>query len=710
MAEVEFDKEVLSCISASAPLSANRIQRITKLAIKYGRNYKAVVFSIERLVTKCPAEHKLSALYIIDSVVRACQKSLHPQEYTNLVTRFEEKIEQMFPHMLSAPPKDKDKMKKLINIWKGMALFNKEMLEGLEMIYLPDPVANPAVAALQATDSPRGYASPIDPTASDHSAAGTPVTAVNKNDPRLRTGSSLNPAQSAQPTVAPSAVPASSMAQAAVDPFAALGVDVNSLDPITLIQTMSYVPTIGMDPSILIPVLVKSVEKAKAEGNVAILSQVFSSLGEAGCQALGLNLGGFVNGAGSEVSGAPAAPPNDFDYGDEDDDVRPVSLARPSVADSSSTNAASIQPPPPPPPAAPTLVSPSPKNYQQQEPKLVATLPPGVDLTQLQNSIMMQYAQQQQQQQQPITQQQFPPPISLTQSHTFSGSWASNRPKAIWGGKNPERYERDLLEKGPKNIVPFRGGDNTAAVSVLSRSLFIGGLKPETTKERIETFFSQAGRVCGVNLNSLKNTVFVKYYTREEANSAKNALMGKAFEGLPLKISWGCGFGPKEHFEYNAGMTVFPISEMSEADKKSLSNAKYGGGPIEGGTFVEEPDIADFEGGGSSSGGGGGGRGGSSRGGGGGGSGGGKSHRSNSYEERGDRSDRDRERDRDRDRDRDGRDSGRDRDRERDRDRDRDYRSSRYDDSRGSGSSSSNRGRDYDDRDDRGDKKRSRWV
>ncbi|ORY36142.1 hypothetical protein BCR33DRAFT_484576 [Rhizoclosmatium globosum] len=107
MAEVEFDKEVLSVCSAHAPLSASRIERITKLGVKYGRNYKAIVFSVERLVTKCPPEHKLSALYIIDSVVRACHKALHHQDYANLITRFEEKIEHMFPHMLSAPPKDK---------------------------------------------------------------------------------------------------------------------------------------------------------------------------------------------------------------------------------------------------------------------------------------------------------------------------------------------------------------------------------------------------------------------------------------------------------------------------------------------------------------------------------------------------------------------------------------------------------------------------
>ncbi|KAJ3073567.1 RNA binding protein Nrd1 [Podochytrium sp. JEL0797] len=322
MAEAEFDKEVLSVISAQAPLSASRIERITKLGVKYGRNYKAVVFSIERLVTKCSAEHKLSALYIIDSVVRACNKSLHAQDYTNLVSRFEEKIEHMFPHMLSAPPKDKEKMKKLINIWKGMDLFNREMLEGIEMIYLPD-VSNPAVTVLQATDSPRGYMSPI-----DSSSAAEPTSTVNKNDPRLRgsSTSSLSTTDSPSTSQPPPQLPVPAAA-ASKDPFASLGVDVTSLDPMTLIQTMSFAPSLGIDASLLIPVLVQSVAKARAEGNINMLTQVLSTLGEAGCVALGLDLG---------LSAPPPPPPpavvNDFDYGDDEEDVRPVSLERPAIS------------------------------------------------------------------------------------------------------------------------------------------------------------------------------------------------------------------------------------------------------------------------------------------------------------------------------------------------------------------------------------------
>ncbi|KAI8609357.1 hypothetical protein BC830DRAFT_1206781 [Chytriomyces sp. MP71] len=342
MAEEEFDRAVLSCLSESSALSAAKIQSITKVGIKYGRNYKAIVFTIERFVTKCPPHLKLSGLYIVDSVVRACQKTLQPHEYANLVARFEEKIEHMFPHMLSAPQKDKEKMKKLIKIWKEMSLFNMEMLEGIEMIYLPDSVpVNPAVSVrnakgLQAGDSPAYVSSPIDVSNDGMPSTASVPPPVIKNDPRRRTSnlgavSSTAPATTSAASIVPPAADTSApLAVAApVNPLAAFGVDMSSLDPMTLINLMSVASTYGVDPALLVPLLVQSVNTAREKGDVAVLTQVRGTLGEQGCQALGLELGNI-----GVAPPAMAPPMNDFDYGDDEDDlVRPTLETAPKAAE-----------------------------------------------------------------------------------------------------------------------------------------------------------------------------------------------------------------------------------------------------------------------------------------------------------------------------------------------------------------------------------------
>lgn len=56
-------------------------------------------------------------------------------------------------------------------------------------------------------------------------------------------------------------------------------------------------------------------------------------------------------------------------------------------------------------------------------------------------------------------------------------------------------------------------------------------------------------------------------------------------------MGWGCGYGPKEYFDYNSGETVFPIGRMTDTEKRIISCSSRGGGPIVGGMIVEEPDF-----------------------------------------------------------------------------------------------------------------------
>lgn len=57
---------------------------------------------------------------------------------------------------------------------------------------------------------------------------------------------------------------------------------------------------------------------------------------------------------------------------------------------------------------------------------------------------------------------------------------------------------------------------------------------------------------------------------------------------------WGVGFGPRDCSDYATGISIIPIHKLTEADRKWMLTAEYGGSggrPIEGGLCVEEPDI-----------------------------------------------------------------------------------------------------------------------
>lgn len=59
-------------------------------------------------------------------------------------------------------------------------------------------------------------------------------------------------------------------------------------------------------------------------------------------------------------------------------------------------------------------------------------------------------------------------------------------------------------------------------------------------------------------------------------------------------MNWAVGFGPTQCADYNIGESIIPIDLLTDADRKWMLNAEYGGtggNPIAQGMVVEEPDI-----------------------------------------------------------------------------------------------------------------------
>ncbi|PHH60635.1 hypothetical protein CDD81_1386 [Ophiocordyceps australis] len=129
-------------------------------------------------------------------------------------------------------------------------------------------------------------------------------------------------------------------------------------------------------------------------------------------------------------------------------------------------------------------------------------------------------------------------------------------------------------------------------IRVLSRTLFVGGVT--CTEADLRRIFSRYGIVQTCIVNKEKRHAFVKMLTRKDAVNAKDSTEDSRNLELPLRTRWGVGFGPRDCSDYSSGISVIPIHKLTEADRKWLLTAPYGGSggrPIETGMCVEEPDI-----------------------------------------------------------------------------------------------------------------------
>ncbi|GAW15674.1 hypothetical protein ANO14919_050930 [Xylariales sp. No.14919] len=124
-------------------------------------------------------------------------------------------------------------------------------------------------------------------------------------------------------------------------------------------------------------------------------------------------------------------------------------------------------------------------------------------------------------------------------------------------------------------------------IKVLSRTLFVGGVT--CSEAELRSVFGRHGQVQTCIVNKDKRHAFVKMVTRRDAVHAKEAMESGSF-----RTRWGVGFGPRDCSDYQTGISVIPISKLTEADRKWMLTAEFGGSggrQIETGLVVEEPDI-----------------------------------------------------------------------------------------------------------------------
>lgn len=153
-------------------------------------------------------------------------------------------------------------------------------------------------------------------------------------------------------------------------------------------------------------------------------------------------------------------------------------------------------------------------------------------------------------------------------------------------GRSPSPNRYDQPQPGQK-WIEFDRSLPSGHIKVLSRTLFVGGVT--CSEAELRSMFNRSGQVQTCIVNKDKRHAFVKMITRKDAVAAKEAM-----ENSQYRTRWGVGFGPRDCSDYSSGISVIPINKLTEADRKWMLTAEWGGSggqAIESGMVVEEPDI-----------------------------------------------------------------------------------------------------------------------
>lgn len=172
------------------------------------------------------------------------------------------------------------------------------------------------------------------------------------------------------------------------------------------------------------------------------------------------------------------------------------------------------------------------------------------------------------------------------------------------GGRNQKvnTAETSSLNPGERNIpgtLHYRvrnvSHDSTlpaGSIKVLSRTLFIGGISSSMDERSLASILRPYAEVQSVILNIPKKHAFVKVYSRDEAT---NVISSFNRDGqYNLRLRWGVGFGPRDCCDYQHGISIIPIARLTDADKRWVINAEWGGTggePLIPGIVIDEPDI-----------------------------------------------------------------------------------------------------------------------
>lgn len=557
---------LLQSLQALKPpgVTKTKIETITALCVKNSQSDSIIVQKIFQQFKKSPVTHKLGVLYVLDSVTRQWMEksrqagqTVSPNAAEGTYASGVQKVTDVLPTLMNeliqtAPENQRDKISKLLDIWERGQTFPLDKLRGfkqkltsLQTSYTPPgspPKSGPFAFHSIGSQSQAPPPAPAPPASSAPDTVSILTALANfGNQPAPAT---------AQGNPAPIAQPAFPFAQAAAPP------------PPPFIPPPPVVPSVQAAPP---------AQPYAPVGQPDLMAQLFQAIAsgvippEQAMQVMA------VVAASQNAGGAPLVP------------AAPVQPA--SVAPNPSTQ----------------QNGPPPDRFDQNNGRYRG------------RSRSPDYNRRRASPDRRTT------PPNRRDSPTYGvyepgtgpdrngnrndrdGARGRGRHR---GGRNDYRQRtppprRQSSPSAPRGMQPkFLEWDDSLPedhIKVLSRTLFVGGANG--SEAELRSIFSRFGTVQTCIVNREKHHAFVKMANRRDAVAAKEG-MDHAHDmettARARQTRWGVGFGPRDCSDYTTGISIIPIDRLTDADRKWVVTAEYGGTggkPLQGGMVIEEPDI-----------------------------------------------------------------------------------------------------------------------
>ncbi|KAG0204733.1 hypothetical protein BGX33_008306 [Mortierella sp. NVP41] len=661
----EFQKELHGLFDHSRTASASKIEKLTKLAFKAARYYKNIVYCLEKFITRCVPEYKLTGLYVLDAICRTSQSKAKQGSSggglftgTEYVARFEKNIEALFVEFTKVlEDKEKEKVKRVVEIWERSGTFAATTTDNIKKKYFPlleTEISRAAAAAAEQEEAAAVEAAkaaqetPADKAASYISSLAASLAASNSPTTSAASSNSSNPSTplatsaSAAPSYPPSLhypagnayQPSSSLTSTgttAANPFIGGISDPSSALALqTLLATVSQVKAATAATSVPAPPPVPPGPLVPGH-YPAYPGATTMMMPDYGTAAQGSSLPPVLQ----QLQGMLSNSNQNQAYAPNNNTVVSSSTVAPAVPTTTSTTGASSSamsfPPgfpgaanvpgggapgggggprmdmPRDPRAAPT--DPRTQQQQQQQQQTQGLAPPSMPMDPRADPRLMQGrpgpmgAQppngpaQPMYQAQPPFQGAVPPPLHLgSLLDGQRGMLMRNVPgggvigSAGAGGPNKSGgHKPGYGVKEDPSVAPDQ-------IKVISRTLWVGGsFIPTISEPELEAIFSPLGKIASLIFNQAKFNAFIKMTDRADAERCKAELDRTQVQGEVMKVGWGCGFGPRDLFDYTTGTSLIPVERLTDTDRRWLMNSVVGGfgmgEPIRGGVSLLEPNI-----------------------------------------------------------------------------------------------------------------------
>ncbi|CDH50375.1 hypothetical protein RO3G_08120 [Lichtheimia corymbifera JMRC:FSU:9682] len=147
-----FDKELKSILDAKLPVSASKINALQSLAISHPKHHNYIVQCVVRFIETAPPDYRLAGLYVVDAISRTVQKQMrktadegnqHSVETEVYLRRFAMVLKDGALQGCFVPcsSKDKEKVKKTLDIWELNGVFTKETVDYIRQSFLNEDYA-----------------------------------------------------------------------------------------------------------------------------------------------------------------------------------------------------------------------------------------------------------------------------------------------------------------------------------------------------------------------------------------------------------------------------------------------------------------------------------------------------------------------------------------------------------------------------------------